>query len=239
MSLKNNMVVLKVCLLLLFLVGVTAARMELSFFKSDQSSSYDDDEYSKPCCDLCMCTRSMPPQCSCEDIRLNSCHSDCKSCYYLALPRRGFGNTSEHKIHTCLTYNPGPEFLKNSIRVKPDLDGLGALGDTVLGTKGCLRLHDFALPFEESLGHGKFLEASELDYGKIEPGMWCPKPNEHVVETGFSQDALMVKEFADLVQKVKGCEMKPEKTWPVLSRKQDSGGVGCSERVDSERLPAC
>lgn len=90
---------------------------------------------------------------------------------------------------------------------------------TVLGTKGCLRLHDFALPFEESLGHGKFLEASELDYGKIEPGMWCPKPNEHVVETGFSQDALMVKEFADLVQKVKGCEMKPEKTWPVLSRK--------------------
>ncbi|KAH1207115.1 putative oxidoreductase [Glycine max] len=173
-------------------------------------------------------------------------------------------------IHTCLTYNPGPEFLKNSIRVKPDLDGLGALGDTgwycirailwtvdyelpksvlafpgailneeVLGTKGCLRLHDFALPFEESLGHGKFLEASELDYGKIEPGMWCPKPNEHVVETGFSQDALMVKEFADLVQKVKGCEMKPEKTWPVLSRKQDSGGVGCSERVDSERLPAC
>nr|CAA48657.1 Bowman-Birk proteinase isoinhibitor D-II [Glycine max]CAA48658.1 Soybean Bowman-Birk proteinase isoinhibitor D-II [Glycine max]prf//2013215A Bowman-Birk protease inhibitor [Glycine max] len=74
------MVVLKVCLLLLFLVGVTAAPMELSFFKSDQSSSYDDDEYSKPCCDLCMCTRSMPPQCSCEDIRLNSCHSDCKSC---------------------------------------------------------------------------------------------------------------------------------------------------------------
>ena len=70
---------------------------------------------------------------------------------------------------------------------------------TVLGTKGCLRLHDFALPFEESLGHGKFLEASELDYGKIEPGMWCPKPNEHVVETGFSQDALMVKEFADWV----------------------------------------
>nr|1PI2_A Chain A, BOWMAN-BIRK INHIBITOR (PI-II) [Glycine max] len=37
------------------------------------------DEYSKPCCDLCMCTRSMPPQCSCED-RINSCHSDCKSC---------------------------------------------------------------------------------------------------------------------------------------------------------------
>lgn len=28
-----------------------------------------------------------------------------------------------------MTYNPGPEFLHNSIKVKPDLDGLGALGD--------------------------------------------------------------------------------------------------------------
>ncbi|XP_027359509.1 uncharacterized oxidoreductase At4g09670-like [Abrus precatorius] len=186
-------------------------------------------------------------------------------------------------IHTCLTYNPGPEFLKNSIRAKPDLDGLGALGDTgwycirailwavdyelpksvlafpgailndegvivscgssmhwedgksatfhcsfltyitfdvtVLGSKGCLRLNDFTLPFEENFGYGTFLEASELDYGKIEPGRWCPKPNEHVVETEFSQDVWMVKEFADLVQRVKQCEMKPEKAWPVLSRK--------------------
>ncbi|XP_020225235.1 uncharacterized oxidoreductase At4g09670 [Cajanus cajan] len=186
-------------------------------------------------------------------------------------------------IHTSLTYNPGPEFLKNSIRVKPDLDGLGALGDTgwycirailwavdyelpksvlafpgailneegviiscgssmhwedgksatfhcsflsyvtfdatFLGTKGSIRLNDFVLPFEESLGYGTFLESSELDYGKIEPGMWCPKPNEHVVETEFSQDVCMVKEFADLVIKVKGCETKPEKIWPILSRK--------------------
>ncbi|XP_054809069.1 uncharacterized oxidoreductase At4g09670-like [Prosopis cineraria] len=32
-------------------------------------------------------------------------------------------------IHSCAAYNPGPEFLTHSIRVKPDLDGLGALGD--------------------------------------------------------------------------------------------------------------
>lgn len=182
-----------------------------------------------------------------------------------------------------MTYNPGPEFLKNSIRVKPDLDGLGALGDigwynigsilwavnyelpksvlalpkatfneegviiscssslhwddgksatfhcsfltyitfdvTLLGTKGSLRLHDLTLPFEESLGYGTFLEASEMDYGKIEEGMWCPKPNEHIVETQISQDVWMVKEFADLVQKVKRCETKPEKAWQVVSRK--------------------
>nr|prf inhibitor CII,proteinase [Glycine max] len=45
---------------------------------SDHSSS--DDESSKPCCDLCMCTASMPPQCHCADIRLNSCHSACDRC---------------------------------------------------------------------------------------------------------------------------------------------------------------
>ncbi|KAG4991787.1 hypothetical protein AAZX31_09G143800 [Glycine max] len=78
MGLKNNMVVLKVCFLVLFLVGVTNARMELNLFKSDHSSS--DDESSKPCCDLCMCTASMPPQCHCADIRLNSCHSACDRC---------------------------------------------------------------------------------------------------------------------------------------------------------------
>lgn len=90
---------------------------------------------------------------------------------------------------------------------------------TVLGTKGCLRLHDLTLPFEESFGYGTFSEASETDYGKIESGRWCPKPNEHVVETKFSQDACMVKEFSNLVQKVKHCGMKPEKAWPIASRK--------------------
>ncbi|MED6159190.1 hypothetical protein PIB30_039967 [Stylosanthes scabra] len=186
-------------------------------------------------------------------------------------------------IHSCLTYNPGPEFLKHSIRAKPDLDGLGALGDTgwycirailwamnyqlpksvlafpgailneegviiscgsslhwedgrsatfhcsflsyvtfdvtALGTKGSLRLHDFTLPFEENLGYGTFHESSELDFGKIEPGRWCPKPNEHVVESEVPQEVLMVKEFADLVGKVKFCGEKPEKEWSVVSRK--------------------
>ncbi|KAI9092545.1 hypothetical protein K1719_027673 [Acacia pycnantha] len=32
-------------------------------------------------------------------------------------------------IHCCVAYNPGPEFLTHDIRVKPELDGLGALGD--------------------------------------------------------------------------------------------------------------
>lgn len=33
------------------------------------------------------------------------------------------------QIHTCFTYYANPEFLENDFRLKPDLDGLGALGD--------------------------------------------------------------------------------------------------------------
>lgn len=58
-----------------------------------------------------------------------------------------------------------------------------------------------------------------IDYGKTEQGRWCPKPNEHVVKTEFSQDVWMIKEFANLVGKVKRLEMKPEKKWSVVSRK--------------------
>ncbi|KAK9270664.1 hypothetical protein L1049_026246 [Liquidambar formosana] len=32
-------------------------------------------------------------------------------------------------MHTCFTFGADPDFLKNDIRVKPDLDALGALGD--------------------------------------------------------------------------------------------------------------
>nr|BAB86783.1 Bowman-Birk type proteinase isoinhibitor A1 [Glycine soja] len=85
MGLKNNMVVLKVCLVLLFLVGgTTSANLRLSklglLMKSDHHQHSNDDESSKPCCDQCACTKSNPPQCRCSDMRLNSCHSACKSC---------------------------------------------------------------------------------------------------------------------------------------------------------------
>lgn len=90
---------------------------------------------------------------------------------------------------------------------------------TALGTKGCLRLHDFTLPFEENFGYGTFCEASEMDYGKIQAGRWCPKPNEHVVETEVPQEVLMVKKFAELVYNIKFCGEKPLKEWSVVNRK--------------------
>lgn len=45
---------------------------------------------------------------------------------FLSDPQR-FGQLKA--VHSIFTYNSGPEFLKNDIRVKPDLDALGALGD--------------------------------------------------------------------------------------------------------------
>nr|ABD91575.1 trypsin inhibitor [Vigna radiata var. sublobata] len=77
------MMVLKVCVLVVFLVGVTAAGMDLNHLRSihhNHDSSDEPSESSEPCCDSCRCTKSIPPQCHCADIRLNSCHSACKSC---------------------------------------------------------------------------------------------------------------------------------------------------------------
>ncbi|ESW24472.1 hypothetical protein PHAVU_004G134000 [Phaseolus vulgaris] len=87
MGLKNNnTMVLKVCFVLLFLLGSSTASLKLSelglLMKSGHRHESTDEpsESSKACCDHCACTKSIPPQCRCSDLRLNSCHSECKSC---------------------------------------------------------------------------------------------------------------------------------------------------------------
>ncbi|KAA8537988.1 hypothetical protein F0562_027432 [Nyssa sinensis] len=50
-------------------------------------------------------------------------------------------------VHSCFTFCADPDFLKNDIRVKPDLDALGALGD--IGwycIRSILWVADFELP---------------------------------------------------------------------------------------------
>ncbi|XP_059656566.1 uncharacterized oxidoreductase At4g09670-like [Cornus florida] len=183
-------------------------------------------------------------------------------------------------LHTSFTYDAGADFLKNDIRVKPDLDAHGALGDagwyciraslwaadydlpktltalrepdfneagvilscgaslrwedgrvatfycsfltnlsmdiTALGTKGYLRVHDFVVPFQENVG--PFFVASNSKFG--ERALGCePIPVEHIVTTDLPQEALMVTEFATLVNGIKSKGLKPEKKWPTLSRK--------------------
>jgi len=83
---NNNTMVLKVCFMLLFLLGSSTASLKLSelgqLFKSGHHHHSTDEpsELPKPCCEECICTMSIPPQCRCTDLRLNSCHSACKSC---------------------------------------------------------------------------------------------------------------------------------------------------------------
>ncbi|KAG9451200.1 hypothetical protein H6P81_011165 [Aristolochia fimbriata] len=50
-------------------------------------------------------------------------------------------------IHTIFTFSADPDFLENDIRVKPDLDALGALGDTGwYCLRGILWAVDYELP---------------------------------------------------------------------------------------------
>lgn len=171
-------------------------------------------------------------------------------------------------------------FLENDIRVKPDLDALGTLGDTgwycvrailwaanyelpktakalrkptfnekgvilsceasllweddrvatfycsflsdmsmditVMGTKGSLRVHDYVIPNEEK--EAFFHTNSNSYFGELSTG-WAPKPNECIVKTDIPQEALMVKEFANLVGGIKFGDSKPENKWSIISRK--------------------
>ncbi|EYU36533.1 hypothetical protein ABFS82_14G277000 [Erythranthe guttata] len=183
-------------------------------------------------------------------------------------------------VHTCFTFAADKNFLETDIRVKPDLDALGALGDVgwyctrsilwaadfelpksvvalhgtvyntsgvilacsaslqwgdgktatfhcsflsnltmdmaVVGTNGTLRFHDFVIPFEEN--KASFGTAVKSGFTELVTG-WEPKPSEHIVTTELPQEALMVSEFSRLVGCVKFEGAKPEKKWPMYSRK--------------------
>lgn len=182
-------------------------------------------------------------------------------------------------IHTCFTFAADPDFLKNDIRVKPDLDAHGALGDAgwycirailwannyelpktvvalrnpivneagvilscgaslhwedgkvgtfhcsflssltmdiaAIGTKGTLHVSGFVIPHREK--EASFSTASETGFDDLVT-CWVPPPSDHIVTTDLPQEALMVTEFSRLVGIVKNGS-KPEKKWPILSRK--------------------
>ncbi|KAL2330317.1 hypothetical protein Fmac_017898 [Flemingia macrophylla] len=73
--------------LLVFLMGLSArtvcGRFDPSSFISEVLPNGDENYYVKSttsaCCDSCMCTRSIPPKCTCEDVG-ETCHSACKGC---------------------------------------------------------------------------------------------------------------------------------------------------------------
>ncbi|KAL3845855.1 hypothetical protein ACJIZ3_003258 [Penstemon smallii] len=183
-------------------------------------------------------------------------------------------------VHSIFSHNSGTDFLKNDIRMKPDLDALGALGDTgwycirailwasdyqlpktvtalsnveynelgvilscgaslqfrdnklatfycsflsnltmeisVLGSNGYLRVHDFVIPFQENVG--PFYVNANTKFAELSIGIE-PAPTEYSIETDLPQEALMVKEFASLVGKIKENGSETEKKWGEISRK--------------------
>ncbi|XP_020219717.1 Bowman-Birk type wound-induced trypsin inhibitor [Cajanus cajan] len=72
--------------LLLFLLGFTATTVEARFDPSSFMTQllWNGDDGVKTattaCCDACSCTKSIPPQCRCEDVG-ETCHSACKTCF--------------------------------------------------------------------------------------------------------------------------------------------------------------
>ncbi|KAI3970923.1 hypothetical protein MKX01_024570 [Papaver californicum] len=47
--------------------------------QADDQSSMKQQMGATGCCDMCPCTRSIPPQCQCTDIK-PQCHAKCKAC---------------------------------------------------------------------------------------------------------------------------------------------------------------
>nr|XP_009795363.1 PREDICTED: uncharacterized oxidoreductase At4g09670-like [Nicotiana sylvestris] len=79
-----------------------------------------------------------------------------------------------------------------------------------------LRVHDFVIPFQENVAPFYTVESSR--FGEL-PTSIHPAPSEQNVSTDLPQEALMVKEFSNLVRSIKGEGCKPEKKWPTISRK--------------------
>ncbi|KAK1436388.1 hypothetical protein QVD17_02167 [Tagetes erecta] len=184
-------------------------------------------------------------------------------------------------VHSTFSFFANDDFLKNNIRINPDLDSLGALGDAgwysirailwahdyelpktvtafadpqyndagvilscgaslnwkkngivstfycsflsnlcmdiiVRGTKGNVRVHDFVIPFNEKVG--SFFTVSNSKWAELYLGCG-PEPTEFKISTDLPQEALMVREFGKLVEEIRGGVAKPEKKWPIISRK--------------------
>ncbi|XP_011100840.1 uncharacterized oxidoreductase At4g09670-like [Sesamum indicum] len=214
---------------------------------------------------------------------------------FLADERR-FGQLKA--VHSIFSYNSGADFLKTDIRVKPDLDALGALGDTgwycirailwaadyqlpktvtalrdaefneagvilscgaslqfedgkiatfycsflsnltmeisVLGANGYLRVHDFVIPFQESVG--PFYVNANTKFAELSIGIE-PSPTEHLVKTDLPQEARMVKEFSSLVRKITDHGSETEKKWPTISRKTQMVVDAVKASIDKDFQP--
>ncbi|PPS06746.1 hypothetical protein GOBAR_AA13896 [Gossypium barbadense] len=130
-------------------------------------------------------------------------------------------------VNSCFTFFADPDFLKNDIRVKPDLDALGALGDAGwYGIRSILWAADYELPKTVTAFRNPVLNEAGASYTtSAKPGFnelvtgWVQLPSEHTVTVDLPQEACMVREFASLVANIKKNGAQPDKKWPTISRK--------------------
>ena len=76
--------------LVLFLVGFAANTVDARFDSlslitekvpnGNGGGNYPVKSTAAACCDFCTCTKSIPPQCQCEDVRRDGCHGGCQNC---------------------------------------------------------------------------------------------------------------------------------------------------------------
>ncbi|CAK7338911.1 unnamed protein product [Dovyalis caffra] len=134
-------------------------------------------------------------------------------------------------VYSTSTTKLPPESFENDIRVKPDMDALGVLGDlgwyciqAVLWAKN-YQLPDAVSALPDSVTKNSAGEDSaffDLTLGAKFVDMhigWNVKPEKVVVPNELPQEALMVQELARLVQGIKKSEFRPDKRWPEISRK--------------------
>lgn len=87
---------------------------------------------------------------------------------------------------------------------------------TAVGTNGTLTVRDFVIPYEEH--EASFSAGTKSGFNDLVTA-WSPAPSEHFITTDLPQEALMVREFANLVTDIKTKGATPNKQWPTLSRK--------------------
>ncbi|BBH09027.1 Oxidoreductase family protein, partial [Prunus dulcis] len=141
--------------------------------------------------------RSWTVQCGCTTRGLRRC--------------RNFSPTRTVLIHTVFTFASDPDFLKNDIRVNPDLDAHGALGiqgGTFDDGDNCCRYkgEEACFSFASETGFDEFVTS------------WVPPPSQHIVTTDLPQEVLMVREFSRLVGTIKNGSNLRRSGQPLVGR---------------------
>ncbi|KAJ8619238.1 hypothetical protein MRB53_015424 [Persea americana] len=117
------------------------------------------------------------------------------------------------QVHSIFTFLADSDYLENNIRVKPDLDGLGALVTAlpgpVLNKAGVILSCGASLLWED--GTVATLECSFLANLTMDGAVLGTKD--------LPQEALMIKEFATLVGSIRDSSSKTDKKWPTIARK--------------------